>query len=73
MSLEGTFVAIVTPFSNGEVDLPKLRELVDFQLQNGMQGFCPVGTTGEAPTLTRDEKASIIKTIVEMTRPPRKG
>lgn len=68
MNLEGNFVAIVTPFSSGEVDLPRLRELVDFQLQNGTTGFCPAGTTGESPTLTRDEKASVVKTVVEMTR-----
>ena len=68
MNLEGNFVAIVTPFSGGEIDLSKLRELVDFQLVNGTKGFCPVGTTGESPTLSRDEKASVIRTVVEMTR-----
>ena len=68
MNVEGMLVALVTPFSNGEVDLGKLKELVDFQLQNGTRGFCPAATTGESPTLSDTEKASIIKTVVEMTR-----
>jgi len=66
--LEGSFVALVTPYSKGEVDLQKVRELVEFHLKNGSAGFCPVATTGEGPSLTRDEKASVIKAVVERTR-----
>ena len=68
MKLEGSFVALVTPYRNGAVDLAKVKELVDFNLKNGTAGFCPVATTGESPSLTRDEKASVIKTVVSMTR-----
>jgi 4-hydroxy-tetrahydrodipicolinate synthase len=50
------------------VDLRKVRELVSFQLSGGIRGFCPVATTGESPTVTKEEKASVIKTVVEMTR-----
>ncbi len=68
MKLEGSFVALVTPYKNGAVDLDKVKELVDFNLRNGTSGFCPVATTGEGPSLTQDEKASIIRTVVSMTR-----
>ncbi len=68
MKLEGSFVALVTPFAGGEVDLGKVRDLVDFHLRHGTHGFCPVGTTGESPTLTREEKAAVIRTVVEMAR-----
>ncbi len=68
MELEGAFVALVTPFSRGEVDLGKVRELVAFHLAGGIRGFCPVATTGEGPTVTRDEKAAVIRTVVGMTR-----
>ena len=68
MKLEGSFVALVTPYTKGEVDLKKVRELVDFHVKNGTAGICPVATTGEGPSLTHDEKASVIKTVVETTR-----
>lgn len=68
ISLEGSFVAVVTPFKNGEVDLPKLKELVDLHLKSGTGGICPIGTTGEAPTLSKEEKAQIIRTVVKMAR-----
>jgi len=68
MKLEGSFVALVTPYKNGAVDLDQVKELVDFHLKNGTGGFCPAATTGEGPSLTRDEKASVIKAVVSMTR-----
>ena len=68
MKLQGSFVALVTPYSKGEVDLPKVRELVEFHVKNGTSGICPVATTGEGPVLTHDEKANIIKAVVEVAR-----
>jgi len=68
MKLQGSFVALVTPYSKGEVDLPKVRELVEFHVKNGTAGICPVATTGEGPVLTHDEKANIIKAVVEVAR-----
>jgi len=68
MKLQGSFVALVTPYSKGEVDLAKVRELVEFQIKNGTAGICPVATTGEGPVLTHDEKANIIKAVVEVAR-----
>jgi 4-hydroxy-tetrahydrodipicolinate synthase len=65
---DGSYVALVTPFANGKVDLKKLKELVDFHLKNGTHGLVPVGTTGESPTLTREEKADVIRTVVKAAR-----
>ena len=64
----GSYVALVTPFSKGDVDLKKLKELVDFHLQNGTDGIIPVGTTGESPVLDHDEKAAVIKTVVKQAK-----
>src|SRR5262249_24176245 len=50
----GTYTAIVTPFKNGQIDEDGLRKLIDFQLDNGVDGIVPVGTTGEAATLDYD-------------------
>ncbi|MFM8253323.1 MAG: 4-hydroxy-tetrahydrodipicolinate synthase [Planctomycetota bacterium] len=61
----GLSVAIVTPLRNGEVDYAALREQVDFQVAAGTTCLCPVGTTGESPTLTHDEHERVIAAVVE--------
>ena len=66
--LEGSYVALVTPFRNGEVDLPKIAELVDFHAANGTSGICPVATTGESPSLSHDEKAAVVKAVVQAAK-----
>src|SRR5436190_13016956 len=68
MKLQGSFVALVTPYLKGEVDLKKVKELVDFHVKNGTSGICPIATTGEGPVLTHDEKANIVKTVVETAK-----
>ncbi|MFN3484492.1 MAG: 4-hydroxy-tetrahydrodipicolinate synthase [Planctomycetota bacterium] len=65
---EGSFVALITPYAGDPVDLAKVRELVDFHLENGTSGFCPVATTGESPSLSREEKAAVIRAVVERAR-----
>lgn len=62
---KGSIVAIVTPFINGGVDVEKLRELVEFQIEGGTDAIVPCGTTGEASTLDYDEHMLVIKTVVE--------
>ena len=63
---KGTYTAIVTPFDeNNEVDYDKLRELVHFQIDGGVQGIVPCGTTGESPTLTVEEHERVIRTVIE--------
>lgn len=65
---EGSYVALVTPFAKGKVDLKKLRELVEFHVENDTNGLVPLGTTGEAPTLRHDEKIQVIQTVVRAAR-----
>jgi len=61
----GAMVALVTPFHGGEVDFETLNELVDFQLDNGIDALVPVGTTGECPTLSHEEHKQVIETVVK--------
>jgi len=62
----GSLVALVTPFDvNGEVDYKVLRDLVEFQIESGIDGLVPVGTTGESPTLSHEEHGKVIKAVVE--------
>lgn len=61
----GSIVAIITPFSNDVIDEEKLRELVEFQIENGTDGIVPCGTTGEASTLDYDEHDRVIEIVVQ--------
>lgn len=61
----GAFVALVTPFQDGEIDFSTLDELIDFQLENGIDGIVPVGTTGESPTLSHEEHKKVIERVVK--------
>ena len=62
----GLSVAIVTPFRDGELDMDRLREQVEFQIQAGTTCLCPTGTTGESPTLTHDEHEAVISQVVQV-------
>lgn len=62
---EGSFVAIVTPFKNGEVDAAALRDLIEFHIANGTNGIVPCGTTGESATLSHAEHEEVIRLSVE--------
>jgi 4-hydroxy-tetrahydrodipicolinate synthase len=63
---QGTMTALVTPMTaSGEVDFDKWRELLRFQIEAGVNGLVPIGTTGETPTLTEDEEARLIEIAVE--------
>ena len=62
---QGSIVAIVTPFINGAVDEEKLRELVEFQIENGTDAIVPCGTTGESSTLDYVEHDRVIKIVIE--------
>lgn len=61
----GLSVALVTPFKNGSVDFPRLREQVEFQIAAGTTCLCPVGTTGESPTLSHEEHERVISEVVQ--------
>ncbi len=61
----GAMVALITPFQDGEIDFQTLDELIDFQLENGIDGIVPVGTTGESPTLSHEEHKQVIERVVK--------
>lgn len=64
--LEGTFTAIVTPFTpdGSAVDVDALDRLVDAQIEGGVSGLVPCGTTGESPTLSDAEQVDVIRRVV---------
>ena len=63
---KGTGIAIITPFlDNGDVDFDSLRNLVDFQITNGVNYLVVLGTTGEAATLSKEEKMAVINSVIE--------
>ena len=64
----GSYVAIVTPFKNDKVDFEKLKELIEFQIENGTAGIVPCGTTGESPTLSYEEHEEVIVQTVKAVR-----
>jgi 4-hydroxy-tetrahydrodipicolinate synthase len=61
----GLSVAIVTPFRNDEVDYPALKAQIEFQVAAGTTCICPVGTTGESPTLSHEEHERVVAACVE--------
>ncbi len=64
--LRGTLTALVTPFRlDGSIDWEAFRRLVDFQLQAGVEGLVPIGSTGESATLEMSEKLEIAARLVE--------
>ena len=66
---KGLGIALVTPFNeDGSVDYDSLKRLVQYQLDNGVDFFCILATTGETPTLTADEKSKIKKLVVELVQ-----
>lgn len=66
---QGAFTALVTPFKeDGSLDEASLRKLVDFQIEHGIDGLVPVGTTGESPTLDAPETEAVIRIVVEQAK-----
>lgn len=61
----GAMVALISPFQDGEVDYSTIDELIEFQLENGIDAIVPVGTTGECPTLTHTEHKKVIERVVK--------
>jgi 4-hydroxy-tetrahydrodipicolinate synthase len=67
MKLRGCGTAIVTPFkADGSIDEPALRSFVDWQVTEGIDFLVPCGTTGETPTLTKDEWLKVIHVTIEV-------
>lgn len=64
----GALTALVTPFRNGQIDEEALRALVEEQIQAGIHGLVPVGTTGESATLSYDEHQRVIRIVIAQAR-----
>ncbi len=61
----GAFVAIVTPFTDGEIDEQGLVDLIEFHIANGTHGIVPCGTTGESATMSHDEHHRVVELTVK--------
>lgn len=61
---QGVFTAIVTPFNEDKsINKEQLKKLIDFNIENGVSGIVPMGTTGESPTLSHDEHVELIEIV----------
>ena len=65
---EGAFTAIVTPFKSGEVDYKSFEKLIEFQIDKGIHGLVPCGTTGESATLTLQEHKEVIEFVIKTVK-----
>ncbi|MBI4377777.1 MAG: 4-hydroxy-tetrahydrodipicolinate synthase [Nitrospinae bacterium] len=63
---KGSFVAIVTPFRDGEIDERTYADLIEFQIREGTHGIVPCGTTGESATLSHKEHERVIEMTVDI-------
>jgi 4-hydroxy-tetrahydrodipicolinate synthase len=67
-SLRGTLTALVTPFRDAKLDMAALERLVQRQLDAGVDGLVPCGTTGESPTLSEAEHREVVSCVVRLAR-----
>lgn len=65
--LTGSYVALITPFRNGRIDEAALRQMVNWHITQGTHGLVPMGTTGEAPTVSQAEHEQIIRIVLAET------
>src|SRR5215468_805883 len=65
---EGMLTALVTPFRDGEIDEAALRALVERQIEAGIDGLVPCGSTGESATLSHAEHRRVVEIVVHATR-----
>ncbi|WP_245826431.1 dihydrodipicolinate synthase family protein [Rhodobacter aestuarii] len=65
MTFRGSYTVCITPFdAEGGVDLPTLRDYVDWQIDEGVHGLIPLGSTGEFLSLSREERAAVAETVI---------
>jgi 4-hydroxy-tetrahydrodipicolinate synthase len=63
----GSFTALVTPFRNASIDERAFRQIVDWQVAEGVNGLVPAGTTGESPTLSQEEHRLLVEWCVDQS------
>jgi 4-hydroxy-tetrahydrodipicolinate synthase len=66
--LSGSLVALITPFTRGEIDYAQLEGLVEFHIKSGTSGIVPVGTTGESATLSHTEHEDLVAFVVKAVK-----
>jgi 4-hydroxy-tetrahydrodipicolinate synthase len=66
--LQGAITAIVTPFKNGALDEEAYRQLIEFQIQGGIHGIVPCGTTGESATLSHAEHKRVVEVCLDQVK-----
>ena len=65
VTFSGAYTALITPFKDGKVDRDAFVKLVEWQIEQGIHGLVPVGTTGESPTLSHEEHDMVIELCVK--------
>jgi 4-hydroxy-tetrahydrodipicolinate synthase len=65
-NLNGYFTALITPFKNGEVDWDSYGNIIEWQIEQGIHGLVPCGTTGESPTLSHEEHMEVVRFCVNV-------
>lgn len=68
MQFTGAFTALVTPFRNGQVDEEAYRAFIEWQIEQGIDGVVPCGTTGESATLSHAEHKQVISICVDQVK-----
>ena len=63
----GSFVALTTPFKDGQIDDTAFRSFIEWQITEGSDGLVPCGTTGESPTLSHEEHQKVTEICIEVT------
>jgi len=66
--LKGSFTALITPFKDGNIDEESFRSFIDFQIDEGIHGVVPVGTTGESPTLSHEEHKQAVEICIDQCK-----
>ncbi len=61
-----TYTALITPFKDNKIDEKSLINLIEYQIDGGVDGIVACGTTGESPTLSHEEHKTMIKLCVEI-------
>ena len=62
----GVFTALITPFRDDKIDYDGLGKILEMQIQAGVDGVVPMGTTGESPTVSFEEHKEFIKRVVKI-------
>jgi 4-hydroxy-tetrahydrodipicolinate synthase len=68
MQFQGAFTALVTPYKNNSIDEEAYRALIEWQIEQGIDGLVPCGTTGESATLSHEEHKKVITVCVDQVK-----